>query len=161
MNTRAIGDLTIRPLRNGDTATVAAFFARLGDRSRRSRFAGPKPRLSEDELELMARVGRDRHALVAYRTGDPLPVGIAELVRSAADPKSAEIAFAVADEHQGRGIGRTLVDLLLADARAAGLTRVTAFVSGSNPAALALVRGAAEVDRMELVGSQIELQAAI
>ncbi len=140
---------------------MAALFARLGDRSRRRRFAGPKPRLSGRELEHMARVDRDRHALVAYLAGDPLPVGIAELVRSSTDPASAEIAFAVADEHQGRGIGRTLVDLLLADARAAGLTRVTALVAGSNPAALALVRGAAEVDRMELYGSQIELQAAI
>jgi len=161
MNTRAIGDLTIRPLRNGDTATVAALYGRLGERSRRNRFAGPKPRLGAGELAQLARVDRDRHALVAYRAGDPLPVGMAELVRSGADPASAEIAFAVADEHQRRGIGRTLVDLLLADARAAGLTRVTALVSGSNPAALALVRGAAEIDRMELSGSQIELQAAI
>ena len=38
--------------------------------------------------------------LVGYLAGDPLPVGIARLVR---DGASAEIAFEVADDYQGRG----------------------------------------------------------
>ena len=34
MQTRYVNGLTIRPLRNGDTETVAALFDRLGSRSR-------------------------------------------------------------------------------------------------------------------------------
>ena len=95
MQTRYVRGLTIRPLRNGDTATVAALFERLGERSRERRFCGAKPRLSELELANLARVDADHHVLVGYVDGDPEPVGIARLVR---DGTSAEIAFAVADD---------------------------------------------------------------
>ena len=43
--------LVIRPLRNGDVETVTAVFERLGETSRRMRFNGPKPRLSDLELD--------------------------------------------------------------------------------------------------------------
>lgn len=137
MQTRYIDGITVRPLRNGDTETVAALFDRLGDRSREHRFCGGKPRLSEAELELLARVDKDRHALVGYVDGDPRPAGLARIVR---DGTSAEIAFEVADEHQGRGIGSTLARQLAADARAAGVTELRATVCGDNPPAVSLLR---------------------
>ena len=123
--------LTVRPLRNGDVETVAAVFDRLGERSRRMRFNGAKPRLSPAELEQLAAVDANRHALVAYLDGDERPVAIARLVRAGS---SAELAFEVADEHQRLGIGSALTAELLADARAAGITEVTALVSSDNPA---------------------------
>jgi GNAT superfamily N-acetyltransferase len=129
--------VTIRQLRNGDTATVADLFARLGEQSRVRRFCGAKPRLSELELAQLARVDGDRHILVGYVDGDPLPVGIARLVR---DGATAEIAVTVADCHQGRGIGTTLLHALAADARAAGITHFVATVCGDNPSILALLR---------------------
>src|SRR4051812_32616656 len=123
-------ELLVRPLVSGDVATVAAVFARLGERSRRARvlgakpgpprappagavsarlgersrgarFLGPKPCLSVAELEQLANVDARRHALVGYVEGDPEPAAIASLVRNGRD--SAEIAFAVADEYQHRG----------------------------------------------------------
>jgi ribosomal protein S18 acetylase RimI-like enzyme len=136
MHTRYVDGLTIRPLRNGDTATVAALFARLGERSRERRFCGPKPRLSDLELERLASVDRDHHVLVGYAAGDPDPVAIARIARQGS---SAEIAFAVADEHQGRGIGSTLARELATDARAAGLTSLVATVCGDNPRIVALL----------------------
>ena len=136
MQPRYVKGLTIRSLRNGDTETVAALFARLGDRSRERRFCGAKPRLSEPELNLLARVDCDHHVLVGYVDGDAEPAGIARLVRSGA---SAEIAFAVADAHQGRGIGSLLADELAADARAAGITQLVATVCGDNPRIVALL----------------------
>jgi GNAT superfamily N-acetyltransferase len=136
MQSRYVKGLTIRSLRSGDTETVAALFARLGDRSRERRFCGAKPRLSDPELNLLARVDRDHHVLVGYVDGDAEPAGIARLVRSGA---SAEIAFAVADAHQGRGVGSVLADELAADARAAGITRLVATVCGDNPRIVALL----------------------
>ena len=136
MQSRYVNGLTIRSLRNGDTETVAALFARLGDRSRERRFCGAKPRLSDPELTLLARVDRDHHVLVGYLDGDAEPAGIARLVRSGA---SAEIAFAVADTHQGRGIGSVLANELAADARAAGITQLVATVCGDNPRIVALL----------------------
>ena len=128
--------VTVRPLHNGDTQTVSTLFDRLSDRSRRLRFAGPKPRLTNAELEQMARVDGEHHALVAYVDGDADPAGMAWLVR---DGRTADIAFAVADEHQRRGIGTLLAQALAADARAAGITTLTATVGGESRAATALL----------------------
>jgi ribosomal protein S18 acetylase RimI-like enzyme len=137
MQSRYVDGLTIRALRDGDTDTVAALFARLGERSRERRFCGAKPRLSELELANLARVDRDRHVLVAYVDGDTEPAGIARLVR---DGDSAEIAFAVADGHQNRRVGSILASELAADARAAGITHLTATVCGDNPRVIALLK---------------------
>ena len=84
---------------NGDVETVTAVFERLGETSRRMRFNGPKPRLSDLELDHLATVDATRHVLVGYLPGHARPIAIARLVR---DGSSAEIAFEVADEHQAR-----------------------------------------------------------
>lgn len=137
MQTRYVDGVTIRPLRNGDVATVAALFERLGERSRTRRFCGAKPRLSDAELVTLARVDGDHHVLVGFVDGDPAPVGIARIARSG---EGAEIAFEVADDYQGRGIGSTLVGELAADARAAGIRELVATVCGDNPPAISLLK---------------------
>ena len=143
MQSRYVDGLTIRALRDGDTDTVSALFARLGERSRERRFCGAKPRLSQIELTQLARVDRDRHVLVGYVDGDPEPAGIARLVR---DGDAAEIAFAVADDYQSRGLGSVLANELAADARAAGITHLTATVCGDNPRMIALLRRLGSLD---------------
>ena len=150
--------LIVRQLRDGDVDTVAAMFERLGERSRRARFNGAKPRLSSVELEHLAAVDATRHVLVAYLEGDERPVALARLVR---DGASAEIAFEVADEHQQRGIGSALTAELLADARAAGITEVTALVASENTAAVTLLRRA--FDRLEIrfEGPELAIRAAL
>ncbi len=153
MQSRYLNGLTIRALRDGDTETVAALFARLGDRSRERRFCGAKPRLSDVELATLARVDRDRHVLVGYVDGDSEPAGIARLVR---EGDSAEIAFAVADAHQSRGIGSILAGELAADARAAGITQLTATVCGDNPRVIALLERLGSLD-MSWRGGEREL----
>jgi ribosomal protein S18 acetylase RimI-like enzyme len=150
--------LLVRPLRNGDVETVLAVFARLGPESRRQRFNGPKPCLSDAELAKLARVDSRRHALVAYVDGDPQPIAIARLARQGA---SAEIAFAVADEYQHRGIGSALAAELLVDARAAGITEITALASGDNPAALRLLRRTSNVVDVHFEGPELSIRAAI
>lgn len=153
MHTRFVDGLTIRPLRDGDTGTVAAVFARLGERSRERRFCGAKPRLSDIELANLARVDADHHVLVGYLDGDREPVGIARLVRSG---PAAEIAFAVADAYQGKRIGTILAGELAADARAAGIVELIATVCGENPRVLALIKRLGSV-RMTWRGGEREL----
>jgi ribosomal protein S18 acetylase RimI-like enzyme len=150
--------LLVRPLRRGDVRTVMAVFERLGPESRRARFNGPKPCLSRSDLRQLAAIDSNHHALVAYVEGDPSPIAIARLVRTGS---SAEIAFAVVDEHQHRGVGSTLAAELLADARAAGITEITALASSDNPAALALLRRIAQVRDVKLEGPELSIRAAI
>jgi ribosomal protein S18 acetylase RimI-like enzyme len=141
MHARYVDGITIRPLRNGDAETVAVLFARLGSESRERRFCGAKPRLAEAELAALSRVDAEHHVLVAYVERDPHPAGMARLVRSG---RSAEIAFEVADEHQGRGVGSALARELAADACAAGITELVATVCGDNAAVVSLLRRVAD-----------------
>jgi ribosomal protein S18 acetylase RimI-like enzyme len=150
--------ILVRPLRNGDVDTVLAVFHRLGDRSRRRRFNGAKPHLSEAELWQLALVDSTHHVLVAHVEGDRDPVAIARLVR---EGSGAEIAFEVANDYQQRGIGSALIEELLADARAAGITEITALVSSDNPAAVALLRRALDTLDISLVGPELSIRAAL
>jgi ribosomal protein S18 acetylase RimI-like enzyme len=147
-----------RPLNNGDVHTVLAVFERLSARSRRARFNGPKPCLSGDELGELARVDSTHHVLVGYLRGRSEPIAIARLVR---EGRSAEIAFAVADEYQQQGIGSSLTAELIADARAAGITEVTALVASDNRAALALLRRLLAAFEVRLEGRELSIRAAI
>jgi GNAT superfamily N-acetyltransferase len=135
MNAEVIRGITVRPLRGGETEVVQAVFDRLGPRSRLLRFGGAKNVLLPAELEQLARVDGDHHVLVAYDGREP--VGIARLVR---DGRDAEVAFAVTDDWQGKGVGTLLVDRLAADARAAGIVRVHCQVHADNTSSLALCR---------------------
>jgi ribosomal protein S18 acetylase RimI-like enzyme len=150
--------LFVRPLRRGEVRTVAAVFERLSRRSRRARFNGPKPCLRGAELRQLAAIDSTHHALVAYVEGDAQPVAIARLVR---DGHSAEIAFAVADEYQQRGIGSALAAELIADARAVGITEITALVSSDNPAAVALLRRTLNALEIRFEGPALSIHAAI
>jgi len=164
METRALDlshglTIVVRPLAGGDVETVAAVFARLGDESRRRRFNAAKPCLSDKELSELARIDATHHALVAHVVGDPRPAALAQLVRT--NRESAEIAFVVADEHQHRGIGSALTGMLLDDARAAGITEISALASGDNRAALALIRRSACILEVRLEGPEQAIRAAI
>jgi ribosomal protein S18 acetylase RimI-like enzyme len=150
--------ILVRPLRNGDVATVSAVFDRLGAESRRMRFNGPKPCLSDAELEQLAKIDGAHHALVAYVEADPRPVAIARLAR---DGRRAEIAFAVADEYQHRGVGSALAGELIADARAAGIAEITALVRSDNPNALAVMKRIACVTDVQYEGPELSVRAAL
>src|SRR5438046_2550843 len=102
VRTRA-GTLTVRSLRNGDTNKVQAVFDALSDQSRRLRFGYTKPALDPKELAELSRADGLHHVLVGYIAGTP--VGIARLVRDGGRRHIAEVAYAVADEWQGYGIG--------------------------------------------------------
>ncbi len=150
--------LLVRPLSHGDVRTVMGVFERLGERSRRTRFNGPKPCLSRSELRQLAAVDSTRHVLVARVEGDPQPVAIARLVR---DRHTAEIAFAVADEYQQRGLGSVLAAELVADARAVGITEITALVSSDNPGAVAVLRRIAGALDVRPEGPELSIRAAL
>src|SRR5262249_33595262 len=58
--------------------------------------------------------------------------GIARFIRSASDPRSAEVAVTVTDDAQGRGLGRRLVETLAQAARERGIDTFEMRVLGNN-----------------------------
>ena len=131
----------IRPVRPADDGLLADGFGRLSDRSRRMRFLGPKEALSAAELRYFTDVDhRDHEALGALDHARGGGVGIARYVRDRDDPRTAEIAVAIIDDWQGRGLGTELLTRLSDRARPEGIRRFTAAVAADNAAMAGLLR---------------------
>lgn len=134
--------MRIRPLEDGETGPVLAVFAGLRARSREFRFMTPKPRLTSTDLSELTHVdGRDRVALVA-ELPDGRPIGIARFVRDRSEVGAADVAVAVVDGWQRRGIGAQLVTALAECARGAAVSRFTAMMLRENEGAVRLMRRA-------------------
>jgi RimJ/RimL family protein N-acetyltransferase len=130
----------IRQVRGSDAPLLADGFARLSARSRQMRFLSSKTTLSAAELRYLTELDHhDHEALGALNPADGRGVGIARYIRDPGDPRAAEIAVTIADDWQGRGLGRELLARLSDRARQAGICRFTATVSADNVAMTGLL----------------------
>ena len=122
----------MRPLGPDDADRLVAFHAALSDDTVYLRFFSPKPTLSPAMRSSgsLTSIITARVALVA-ELGDRL-VGVARYDREPGTD-SAEVAFVVSDEHQGRGIGTVLLEHLAAAARERGITRFVAETLARQP----------------------------
>jgi acetyl coenzyme A synthetase (ADP forming)-like protein len=122
---------SIRPIRPDDTDLFIDFFERLGPESRYFRFFRVKRSLDPKEVSYFTTVDYDRRmALVALVGGRMVGVGRYDALDQ--DPTTAEVAFSVADDQQGRGLGTELLQLLTTYARGRGIHRFRAFVLPEN-----------------------------
>ncbi len=118
------GTVHIRPLRPDDAPAHRAFFSHLSEESIYFRFFAAKRELSDAEVAHFTTVDyHDRMAFAAFIRDEMIAVGRYERLAASA---SAEVAFVVADEHQGRGIASLLLEYLAAYAPDNGITRFTA-----------------------------------
>jgi hypothetical protein len=76
------------------------------------------------------------------------PIGVARYVRQVGHPDTAEYAFAVVDEWQGRGVGTALLHRLTQRAHDEGISRITATVLLSNRPSIELLR---EIGRPQIL----------
>jgi RimJ/RimL family protein N-acetyltransferase len=124
--------LEIRALTHDDRSDLIAAVARTSAESLRRRFFVPKTKFTDREMDFFSNVDFVNHvALVAVIEDDQTAIvggGRYIVVR----PGEAEIALAIVDYYQGRGIGTALIRHLVAIARAAGLTRLIAEVLAEN-----------------------------
>jgi nucleotide-binding universal stress UspA family protein len=138
----------VRPISSRDRARLADAFARLSERSRYRRFLSPMRALSDEMLDHLTDVDhRDHEALVAIDPSTDRLVGVARYVRSDADPGAAEVAVTVADDWQGRGLGKALLEQLKERAWREGVRRFSALALAENRGALALLSSLGEVER--------------
>ncbi len=122
--------LHVRPVRPDDERGLRAFFEGLSPRSRWFRFfsAGVRtPALARQALDVDY---HDRFGLVATRGAEGEIVANAAYSRTG--PERAEVAFAIADDLQGKGLGTILLAHLAAAAKDAGVTVLEAEVLPEN-----------------------------
>lgn len=119
----------IRPIGPEDAELLVDFYARVSDESKYYRFFTPMPRLSQRDVLRFTNVDHvDRVAFVLTVRGDMIAVGRYDAV----EPRRAEVAFLVQDDHQGRGIAQVLLEHLAQAGRERGLEVFTADVLPDN-----------------------------
>ncbi|MFZ4517648.1 MAG: GNAT family N-acetyltransferase [Microthrixaceae bacterium] len=130
----------IRPIRPDDADGLVRFHDRQSPESVYFRFFSPRPRLTRREVHHFTHVDHiDRVAFVGELAGDLVAVARYERY-SGTD--TAEVAFFVDDDHQGRGLGMVLLEFLAAAGRERGLRRFTASTLANNRRMLALFSAA-------------------
>jgi acetate---CoA ligase (ADP-forming) len=117
------GTARIRPCRPDDEPALLALYERLSDESIYLRFFSPVPRPTAVQLERITSIDYvDRMVLVAVLGGDMVAVARYDRV----GPDEAEVAFAVADDQQRRGLATLLLEHLAGIARAHGIRTFSA-----------------------------------
>lgn len=125
--------VAIRPIQPDDKERLSAAFERLSEESRRRRFMVPAERLTPEDLVYLTEVDHRRHeALVATDPDGGEILGVARWVRQPGRREVAELAVAVVDDWQGRGMGTELVAAANRRAREEGVERYHAIVSTDN-----------------------------
>lgn len=124
------GTAHLRPIHPDDADAVQSFHVGQSQKSIYMRFFAFKSKLSAKELKRFTEVDyKDRVALVITIGGDIIGIGRYDRLD---DPEEAEVAFNIADAHQGRGIGSILLEHLAAAARENGIRKFSAEVLPEN-----------------------------
>ncbi len=120
----------IRPIRPDDAPAHRAFFAHQSAESVYNRFFTPRRELNDSEVIHFTTVDyHDRMAFAAFLRDEMIGVGRYDRL---ATSDLAEVAFAVADDQQGRGVGSLLLEYLAAYAPGNGITRFCADTLADN-----------------------------
>ncbi len=151
--------MLVRPIGPDDKGRLLDAFERSSPESRYRRFFSPTPRLSAAQLRYLTEI--DHHGREALQAVDPRTeqgLGVARYVRLPDDPTIAEVAVAVVDEWQGRGLASALLHDLAARAREEGIARFSASVLAVNDPIMKLFRKFGEVHMTSRDQGVVELQ---
>jgi RimJ/RimL family protein N-acetyltransferase len=125
-----------------DRDEVQAFLKRLTEQSRYSRFMSSLRELSPAMLERAVHPEQGRELQIFAVCGEDARQTIVGGARysGAAGSKDCEFALTVADDWQGRGLARQLLEALMAAAHTAGFERMEGYILASNTRMLGLAR---------------------
>lgn len=151
----------LRPLEPGDRASVLEVFEGLSPRSRELRFLTAKPRLTAADLRQLTQVDQHHHvAILALHRGRPIAVG--RFVRDDRDPQCADVAMAVVDAAQSRGVATMLAAALVRRAREVGVRRFTVMMVRDNEPALRLMqRASGDVEPLGIAADTAEFMLTL
>jgi len=144
--------LLLRPAGHEDGPAILDGFERCSADTRYFRFLSGGYELTDERIHALVDADHRDHAvwlaLDVDAPGTPV-AALARFVRSTTQPRVAEVAFIVADDYQGRGVGRLMLDALRVSASVDGVTTFVANVLAENGPmkSLLLHRGAHVVDR--------------
>ena len=145
----------IRSLREDDRDAVLELHESVSVDTLRLRFFSPSREAGRRYVDhLFAPDNTASAALVALVRGRVAGLATAELL----SPDSAEVAFLVADEDRGRGLGSLLLEHLAALGRRHGVSRFEAEVLGDNYGMLRVFRAAGFAATRTTVAGEVEVE---
>ena len=134
----------------------------LSPESRYRRFFTPVKHLSSEQLTYLTTLDHDRHeALAAVDPTNGRGVAVARYVVVDDTPSTAEVALAVVDEWQGRGVGRMLLDRLATVAASRSIVRFSGLMLAGNSGMIALMRSLGPVVSSRHEDGTVELVVAL
>jgi CRP-like cAMP-binding protein len=133
--------LWIRPVLPTDRGKLADTQPGFSRESHYRRFFSAPP-LSNKVIEYLIDVDYVDHFAWAVLAADEAGVASARYIRERDAPDTAEVAFAVIDDYQGRGLGTLLLGALTVAARENGVRRFRARLLSDNAAMRAVLRRA-------------------
>ncbi|HEY3943989.1 MAG TPA: GNAT family N-acetyltransferase [Solirubrobacteraceae bacterium] len=137
----------LRPLDSSDRERIVAAFDRLSEESRYRRFFAPLLQLSDRSLEYLTDIDHSDHeGIIALDPGTDELIGVARYVRGEPGSDRAEAAVVVADDWQHVGLGRALLERLVARAHVEDIWQVHRARPGRQPPRTAATCG----DRADL-----------
>lgn len=155
------GVVRLRPITPDDAERLQEFHSALSDRTRYLRYFGPYPRISPKDLYRTTHVDyHDRVGLVLELGEAIVAVGRYELLERNG-PRAAEVAFVVADGHQGRGLGSILLEHLAGAAAENKIETFVAEVLAENTVMVTVFRDAGYQVERSRDGSVLHLEFAI
>jgi acetyl coenzyme A synthetase (ADP forming)-like protein len=149
----------LRPIRPDDDDRVLRLYERLSPESMYLRFFSPVPAPMARQTERLSQVDQDQHVVIVAEHGDEL-VAIAPYDRDAPGD-AAEVAFAVDDAHQGRGLGTLLLEHLAAIGRSEAIRLFTATTLPQNRRMLEVFRDAGYEVTSQFEQGTVELSFSI
>jgi acetate---CoA ligase (ADP-forming) len=155
--------LRLRPPHAGDLEAVLEFFGGLSQQSVYWRFHGFPALIPATVEPFLDPDWEERGSLIGALSGDAHAeriVALASFVRLR-DPSCAEVAFTVADELQGHGVGTRLLEQLAEPAADAGISTFVAEVMPDNRAMLRVFEDAGFAVSRRLEGGTTEVRLEI
>ncbi len=150
----------IRPIKPEDEPLLHEAVAAMSERTVYFRFFSPLKRIPDALAHRLAVVDyNDRFALVATThrpTGNERILGVARYDR-VADADVAEVAVAVVDEFQRRGLGGALLAILARVARKHGIKSFSLIVLPENQQMLGLLRKMGWIHHAKLSGGVYDI----
>lgn len=134
--------LRLRLMRAEDAAAVKQALERLSPEARRHRFFSAISEFSDDLVRRLTDVDPTReYAIVAVHDegGQEIPIAGGRFVHGE-EPGTCEFSLTVGDSWQGRGIGRRMLRVLIAEAQRRGLRTMTGHILAENRPMLGLAR---------------------
>ena len=152
------GTARMRPSRPDDEPALLALYERLSDDSIYLRFFSPVPRPTAVQLERLTSVDYVDHMVMVAQVGSDL-VAVARYDRI--EPAEAEVAFAVADDQQRRGLATLLLEHLAVIARANGIATFWADTLPGNSKMLRVFADAGWLAESHLEDGTVRVRFAI